>query len=156
MRFSTLTGAAALSAAAMAAEMPVDEFRAAELYDSGLMHQKVMEKKIAHWEAEMAAGVMAPSLYPRLNATKCVNGVAEAIPGDPLHTFRCKNFDLLDFINHEDLGSLGRYQDIKSGSSAWGWTDPKSGREFVASGVYDGVSFIEILPEGRMLPVAFL
>jgi hypothetical protein len=53
MRFSTLTGAAALSAAAMAAEMPVDEFRAAELYDSGLMHQKVMEKKIVRQPAPL-------------------------------------------------------------------------------------------------------
>jgi choice-of-anchor B domain-containing protein len=99
---------------------------------------------------------MNATSWPRLNPTKCVNGVAEAIKGDPLHTFRCKNFDLLDFINHEDLGSFGRYQEIKSGSSAWGWTDPESGREFIASGVFDGVSFIEILPEGRMLPVAFL
>jgi hypothetical protein len=159
MRFSTSIAGAVLSAAvapSMAREMPVDELKAAKLYDSGLIHQQLIAKKIAHWEAEQAAGLMNATSWPRLNPTKCVNGVAEAIKGDPLHTFRCKNFDLLDFINHEDLGSFGRYQEIKSGSSAWGWTDPESGREFIASGVFDGVSFIEILPEGRMLPVAFL
>jgi hypothetical protein len=34
---------------------------------------------------------MAGDQFPRLNATKCVNGIAEAISGDPLHTFKCKN-----------------------------------------------------------------
>ncbi|CAG9957107.1 unnamed protein product [Clonostachys rosea f. rosea IK726] len=159
MRLSSAIGVAIISAAngpAMAKELPVDEARAARLYDSGVIHQELISKKIAHWEAEMEAGLMAGDQFPRLNATKCVNGIAEAISGDPLHTFKCKNMDLLDFINHEDLGSTGYYQNIRSGSSTWGWTDPESGREFIASGVYDGVSFIEILPEGRMLPLAFL
>lgn len=39
----------------------------------------------------MEAGLMASDQFPRLNATKCVNGIAEAISGDPLHTFKCKN-----------------------------------------------------------------
>jgi hypothetical protein len=29
--------------------------------------------------------------YPRLNYTKCVNGIAEAIPGDAASTFKCKD-----------------------------------------------------------------
>jgi choice-of-anchor B domain-containing protein len=158
MRFSTLTGAAALSAAvapAAARELPVDEERAARLYDSGVIHDQLMSLKMSHWEAEVESGLMDAGQFPRLNQTKCINGFADAIPGDPLHKFRCKNFDLYDFVNHEELGSFG-YNGIRSGSSAWGWTDPDSGREFVASGVYDGVSFIEVLPEGKLLPLGFL
>ncbi|KFA49962.1 hypothetical protein S40293_01205 [Stachybotrys chartarum IBT 40293] len=159
MRFSTATSAAVLSAAVapvLGKEMPVDEERAARLYDSGVIHEELMARKLAYWEAEVDAGLFDASQWPRLNFTQCINGIAEAIPGDPLHTFRCDNFDLYDFINHEELGSFGYNNGVRSGSSAWGWTDPDSGREFIASGVFDGVSFIEILPEGKLSPVGFL
>ncbi|KAK7211480.1 hypothetical protein V2G26_018658 [Clonostachys chloroleuca] len=91
MRLSSAIGVAIISAAngpVMAKELPVDEARAARLYDSGVIHQELISKKIAHWEAEMEAGLMASDQFPRLNATKCVNGIAEAISGDPLHTFK--------------------------------------------------------------------
>ncbi|RXG43895.1 hypothetical protein VDGE_30492 [Verticillium dahliae] len=155
MRFSA---AVALTAATVVVgrELPVDEDRAAELFDSGVRHMDLMAKKIAHWEAEEAAGLMDASKWPRLNYTKCVNGYAEAVPGSPLHKFKCKNMDLHDFLSHEDLGSFGREYRGKSGSSSWGWTDPESEREFVVSGMYDGCAMIEILPEGRMLNLGFL
>ncbi|KAH7324564.1 hypothetical protein B0I35DRAFT_388417 [Stachybotrys elegans] len=158
MRFTTVTGAVLSAAVAPAwgREVPVDEERAARLYDSGVIHDELMAMKMNHWQSEANMGLMDASAFPRLNYTRCVNGIAEAIPGDPLHTFRCKNFDLYDFINHEELGSTGYNNGIRSGSSAWGWTDPESGREFIASGVFDGVSFIEILPEGKLLPLGFL
>ncbi|KXH69148.1 hypothetical protein CSAL01_10097 [Colletotrichum salicis] len=44
----------------------------------------------------------------------------------------------------------------RTGSTVWGWTDPSSGREFIASGLYDGTSFIEVLPDGRLLHLGFL
>ena len=63
----------------------------------------------------------------------------------------------------------------RTGSSAWGWTDPKSGREFAGkshtartcdvvqaadsyavSGMFQGAAFIEILKTGRMVELAFL
>ncbi|CAI6096704.1 unnamed protein product [Clonostachys chloroleuca] len=161
MRFTSLASAVALSAAVptLGKELPKDEQRAAELYDSGYIHEKLIETKIAHWEAEEAAGLMDSTQWPRLNYTKCINGKAEAVPGNPLLTFKCKNkrqIDLYDFINHATLGSPNTDYRGKSGSSSWGWTDPESGREFIASGLYDGVSFIEILPEGRMLHLGFL
>jgi len=54
--------------------------------------EKMMMKKFAHWDAELEAGAMDAAQWPRLNyTTKCVNGIAAAIPGDPHHTFRCKN-----------------------------------------------------------------
>lgn len=34
---------------------------------------------------------MDSTKWPRLNYTKCVDGIAAAVPGDPLLTFRCKN-----------------------------------------------------------------
>jgi hypothetical protein len=46
------------------------------------------------WKAEEAAGLMDSTKWPRLNYTKCVDGVAAAVPGDPLLTFRCKNVSL--------------------------------------------------------------
>ncbi|EEY23125.1 conserved hypothetical protein [Verticillium alfalfae VaMs.102] len=140
----------------MAKELPKNEELAAELYDSGVIHEQMMAKKMAHWTAEFEAGLLQSSKWPRLNYTKCVNGYAEAIKGDPLHKFKCKNIDLYDFINHSELGSPNSDASFRTGSSAWGWTDPESGREFVTSGMYDGAAFLEVLPEGRLLHLGFL
>jgi choice-of-anchor B domain-containing protein len=120
-----------------------------------------MENKKAKWLAEYDAGILDSSKWPRLNYTKCVNGKAEAVKGDPNHTFKCKNVDLYDFINHATLGSSNGYPDtgiypFLTGSGSWGWVDPESGREFVASGMYDGTAFLEILPEGRFAQLGFL
>lgn len=46
MRLTGLTGVVVLTAAAAGRELPVDELRAAELYDSGVVHQKIMDHKI--------------------------------------------------------------------------------------------------------------
>jgi hypothetical protein len=132
-----------------------------ELYDNGAMHQRNMNAKKAAWLAEADMGLLDSTQWPRLNYTKCTNGVAAAVPGDPNLTFRCKNMDLYDFINHATLGSPNGWDEdgsglLLTGSSSWGWTDPDSGREFIASGMYDGTAFIEILPEGRMLHLGFL
>jgi hypothetical protein len=120
-----------------------------------------MQYKMDLWLAEAEAGRLDSSQWPRLNYTKCINGKAEAVPGDPLQTFSCKNMDLYDFISHSALGSPNGWDEkgdglLLTGSSSWGWTDPKSGREFVAIGQYDGISFVEVLRIGRLSPVAFL
>ncbi|KAL2754108.1 hypothetical protein ACRALDRAFT_2138463 [Sodiomyces alcalophilus JCM 7366] len=162
MRFNTLSGAAlAAASVAVARELPKNEAKAAELYDSGELHERLMRQKISAWRAEYDAGLLSSEKWPRLNYTKCIDGKAEAVPGDPMLTFRCKNIDLYDFINHATLGSPNGWDELKdglllTGSSSWGWTDPDSGREFVASGMYDGTAFLEILPEGRLLHLGFL
>lgn len=48
MRFTKATAGAVLSAASsvVAREMAVDEARAAELYDSGVLHEKIMKTKM--------------------------------------------------------------------------------------------------------------
>ncbi|CZT10353.1 uncharacterized protein RAG0_14846 [Rhynchosporium agropyri] len=157
MRFTSTASALVLGAAAvLAKELPKDELKAVA-YDSGDVMENMMMKKFAHWDAELEAGAMNSAQWPRLNwTTKCVDGIAAAIPGDPHHTFRCKNTDLYDFINHATLGSPISDSAGRTGSSAWGWTDPKSGREFAVSGMYQGAAFIEILKTGRMKELAFL
>ncbi|KAM0322000.1 hypothetical protein ACHAQA_009741 [Verticillium albo-atrum] len=160
MRISTLSGAALSAAsAAMAKEMPKDQAKAVA-YDSGAVHHANMEHKLAYWEEQRIVGALDSTQFPRLNYTKCINGKAEAIAGDPMNTFACKNMDLYDFINHATLGSPNGWNNptdgLLVGSSSWGWTDPDSGREFIANGMYDGTAFLEILPEGKLLHLGFL
>ncbi|GAB7359548.1 hypothetical protein MBLNU230_g6736t1 [Neophaeotheca triangularis] len=116
-----------------------------EEYDSGAVHEMLMGMKMAQWDAEIEAGTMESSQYPELGYTKCIDGFAEAIPGDQNNTFQCNNIDLYHFLPHSALGSTEG-----QGSSSWGWTDPESGREFVAIGQYDGTAFAEITSEGKM------
>ncbi|EHK96539.1 hypothetical protein M7I_7748 [Glarea lozoyensis 74030] len=152
MRFTSL-GALALSAgAAFSKEIAKDEVRGAELYDSGIKHSKIMAaKKVglgyanftqAHWESEAAAGAMDSSQFPKLGYTKCINGFADAVPGDPLYKFKCKNVY---------LGAP-----TGEGSSTWGWTDPDSGREFIAHGAYEGTAMVEITKTGQLVKLGFL
>lgn len=85
---ASIAAAAGLAAVSvMAKEMPVNEARHNELYKTGKVMDNIMEYKKNHYAAEKAAGLLNSSQWPRLNYTKCINGVAEAIKGDPLHTF---------------------------------------------------------------------
>ncbi|KAM9884366.1 hypothetical protein VDGL01_01527 [Verticillium dahliae] len=160
---SYLGSLALLASSALAKEVAVNEAVAAELYDSGLVHKAVMDRKMVSfllksvfrmdrltrgtqnfWKTARESGVFKSEQYPELNATKCVNGWAEAIVGDRHNTFRCNNVDLVHFLPHIALGSPGA-----EGSSSWGWTSDDD-REFVAVGQYDGTAFIEIGKDGRM------
>lgn len=51
----------------------------------------------AHWKKEEEMGLMDSTKWPRLGYTPCKNGVAEAVKGDPLHKFRCKNVSIRSF-----------------------------------------------------------
>ncbi|PNH42963.1 hypothetical protein VD0004_g4453 [Verticillium dahliae] len=138
-----------LAAAAMGKEMAVDEARAAEFYDSGVVHEEIMNHKMELWAAERESGVRNSDQYPELGYTPCVDGWIEAIPGDRNNTFRCFNFDLTHFLSHGALGSSG------AGSGSWGWVSD-DGREFVAIGQEDGTTFVEITSEGKMVKLAHL
>ncbi|KAI9150029.1 hypothetical protein HJFPF1_09781 [Paramyrothecium foliicola] len=161
MRFSTVSGAV-LAAASLAQgkEIAKDPVKALD-YDSGKVHAANKKKKVDLWLGEYEAGLLDSSKWPRLNYTKCIDGKAEAVPGDPLQTFKCKNMDLYDFWSHAALGSPGGWDELGdgnllTGSSSWGWVDPESGREFVASGLYDGTALLEVLPEGKLIQLGFL
>ncbi|KAK3955699.1 hypothetical protein QBC32DRAFT_310818 [Pseudoneurospora amorphoporcata] len=123
---------------ALAKEKAVDMSRHAE-YKSGVVMDRIMAHKFEQWEAKMASGALNSTQWPRLNYTKCVNGIAEAIRGDALQTFRCKNMDLYDFINHATLGSPLATDEGAS-----------------AAGMFQGTGFAEILPKGRLLNLGFL
>ncbi|KAI9148186.1 hypothetical protein HJFPF1_12012 [Paramyrothecium foliicola] len=138
-------GSAALLGSALAGLTSAAGAGSKAQYASGEVHHRIMGMKMAQWEEEMAAGLMDSSRYPELGYTPCVNGFAEAIPGDFNNTFRCSNVDLYHFLSHEQLGSWGG-----RGSSSWGWTSA-DGREIVAIGQYDGTAFAEITSEGKLV-----
>ncbi|CRK47571.1 hypothetical protein BN1723_007628 [Verticillium longisporum] len=162
MRFSTLSGTAlAAASGVMAKELAKDLVKGAELYDSGYIHERNMKHKMDAWMGEFDAGLLNSEVWPRLNYTKCIDGKAAAVPGNELLTFRCKNIDLYDFINFATLGSPNGWDELGdgnllTGSGSWGWTDPKTGREFAAIGMFDGTAFVEILKEGRLAQLGFL
>ncbi|KAJ0124584.1 hypothetical protein J7T55_005923 [Diaporthe amygdali] len=117
-----------------------------EMYQSGKVHEAIMEYKMDEWEQRRADGAYNTSQFLQAlpAPVKCVNGQAVVVPGDRLQTFRCGNLDLQDFKTHAELGSRSG-----SGSSSWGWTSPE-GREFGAIGQADGTAFIEISKTGRI------
>lgn len=147
VRITTRAGVSllALLSPVLAKEMPVDEELAITRYDSGIVHEELMAKKMRSWDRQREAGLMNSALYPELGYTECNDGIAEAIKGDRNNTFRCSNADLYHFLSHADLGSA-----MGEGSSSWGWTS-SDGREFVAIGQADGTAFVEITSKGKMI-----
>lgn len=118
-------------------------------YESGVVHEAIMETKHASWDRQRESGEMDSSQYPALPLdipfVKCEGGLATVVPGDANQTFQCNNMDMYDFKSHADLGSFAG-----EGSSSWGWTSPE-GREFVAIGQADGTAFAEISKEGKLV-----
>lgn len=142
-----VAGIACSSAAAK--ELPPDDVKGAELYETGIMMDRVMSLKLEVWEARDALGTYNSSNYPSRSfadgPVACVNGLAEVVPGDADQTFRCSNIDFYDFVSHADLGGP-----IAQGSSSWGWTSD-DGREFVAIGQGEGTAFAEVSSEGKLI-----
>lgn len=126
-------------------EIQVNEAVAEELYDSGIVHEKLMNAKMTEWARRKEAGEFESEKYPALGYTPCIDGYAEAIKGDGNNTFRCHNADLYSFLSHSALGSASG-----EGSSSWGWTSD-DGREFVAIGQFDGTAFAEINKDGKLI-----
>ncbi|PNS16945.1 hypothetical protein CAC42_4909 [Sphaceloma murrayae] len=141
---------AAVASKAFGMEIDMTNVASSEEYLSGAVHAKGMKMKMEQWDAEIAAGLMNSTQYPELGYTKCVDGLAAAIPGDANNTFQCNNIDLYHFLSHAQLGSTQG-----QGSSSWGWTHKRSGREFVAIGQFDGTAFVEI-KRGRMVYIGRL
>jgi len=151
MRVTSAISVLALATTAFSKEKPKDLRLGVELYDSGIMMDSIMQEKLSYWQSQLESGAMRAAQWPKLGYAECVDGFAIPIAGDPAHKFRCKNTDLYSFINHADLGAAsGR------GSSSWGWTDPLSGREFIASGAYEGTALLEITNVGQLVKLGFL
>ncbi|PPJ54788.1 hypothetical protein CBER1_04020 [Cercospora berteroae] len=134
-----------------------------EQYESGEVHQMILDMKNAQWDALEAAGALNSSQWPswknwdqldrrvKRDRLRCRDGQAIAEPGNPMQTFRCDNMDLYDFINHNDLGggeADPRFPN-RRGSSVWGWVGPR-GRQFALIGQHTGTAFVEIDRRGKM------
>ena len=60
---------------------------------------------------------------------RCVDGIAGMFP--------CKNMNLAAFLPLAEMGSTWS-------NDIWGWTDPKTGREYAVMGLGDGTGFIDV------------
>ncbi|KAF2716302.1 hypothetical protein K431DRAFT_20770 [Polychaeton citri CBS 116435] len=105
-------------------------------YESGRVHELVMQNKFTSWNQHKAHGDYRSGKWRswekwrngpgKRGPVKCKDGLAIVEHGNPNQTFQCKDMDLYDFKSHADLGSF-----TGEGSSSWGWTSD-DGREFVA------------------------
>jgi hypothetical protein len=89
MKLST-TAAVALPAFATA-------FYSKQEYVSGVVHADIMSEKLKQWDSRRANGDYDSKKWNGFKGSRvpCRNGVAEAVKGDPLQTFRCKDMDLV-------------------------------------------------------------
>lgn len=78
-------------------------------------------------------------LSPDVGYDAIVNGQKRCDAGN-VEQFRCQDVDLLSFLPVRMMGGSRGVQL----SGMWGWTDPRSGREFALMGRMDGTSFVEV------------
>ncbi|KAK4235075.1 hypothetical protein C8A03DRAFT_46719 [Achaetomium macrosporum] len=149
VRNAAIAVMAALGTLTSAKEVAVNMQLKAELYDSGVVHERIMTLKHRVWGELAAQGVFDSTQYKTFPQKKdyiqCKDGVAALVPGDPTSTFRCKGLDLYDFKTHAQLGSSSG-----AGAGSWGWTSP-DGREFVAIAQEDGTAFAEVSKKGKLI-----
>ncbi|KAI5359299.1 putative choice-of-anchor B domain-containing protein [Septoria linicola] len=134
-----------------------------EQYESGEVHQMILDMKNKQWDALEAAGALNSSQWPswstwdkldrrvKNNRLQCRRGVAVAEEGNPMQTFRCDNMDLYDFMNHNDMGggeADPRFPN-RRGSSIWGWVGPRN-RQIALIGQQTGTAFVEVDRRGKM------
>ncbi|RYP74860.1 hypothetical protein DL771_002781 [Monosporascus sp. 5C6A] len=140
---SLAAAAVALVATTFGKEMAKDPQRAAELYDSGLMHEMIMSKKETFWARERKAGIYTQD-WPELHFAQCRDGKAVPFRDQPTNFYRCNNVNLHHFLSHKALGST-----VGEGSSSWGWVSD-DGREFAIIAQGDGAAFAEITNAGKL------
>jgi choice-of-anchor B domain-containing protein len=76
-----------------------------------------------------------------LSAQRCLNGFAGAYP--------C---EMVDQISELPLGLF----EAQNANDIWGWTNPETGREFVAFGLFNKTAFIDITTPEHPLYLGFL
>lgn len=134
----------ALVALASSKEMPKDPVRAAALYDSGVLHERIMAEKESGWKANsLTFNRMGGPQYPELHFAQCRDGKAVPFRDEKDNFYRCNNVNLHHFLSHTDLGSK-----VGEGSSSWGWVH--KGREFAIIAQADGAAFAEITNAGKL------
>jgi hypothetical protein len=89
MKFTTaLLGLAAQ--VALGKEMPKDPVRAAELYDNGEMHMKIMNRKESFWASRREMRLFAEE-WPELHFAQCKDGKVVPFRDQPDNFYRCNN-----------------------------------------------------------------
>jgi hypothetical protein len=82
---------AGLSVLASAALVGANKYSEAE-YDSGKVHEAIMEAKFATWDRQRAAGAFDSEQYPSVDEKiECIDGLVTVVEGDANNTFRCNN-----------------------------------------------------------------
>jgi hypothetical protein len=82
------------AAVAFAKEIPRDPVRHAELYESGVMHERIMMMKEEHWAQNRIDGVFntaAATYYEELHFAQCRDGKSIPFRDQPTKFFRCNN-----------------------------------------------------------------
>jgi choice-of-anchor B domain-containing protein len=82
---------------------------------------------------DLRAAARAPKPDAGIRAAKCRNGLAGEYP--------CDNVNLL---GHLTLAEIGAKNETEIGNDSWGWTDPRTKREYAIVGRSDGTAFVEI------------
>jgi hypothetical protein len=91
-----VAGVLALSPAVFAREMARNEKMGAELYESGIMMERILSAKQEFWSEQRALGVYESAQYQEVSEKiQCLNGLATVVEGDPKQTFRCINVGVL-------------------------------------------------------------
>jgi choice-of-anchor B domain-containing protein len=90
---------------------------------------KVDDQKVQ----DLRAAARAPKPEAGIRSAKCRNGLAGDYP--------CDNVNLL---GHLTLAEIGAKNETEIGNDSWGWTDPKTKREYAIVGRSDGSAFVEI------------
>jgi choice-of-anchor B domain-containing protein len=89
----------------------------------------------------------APAQERPTRFAPCVNGFAGAFP--------CRSVDLLHYFSMDEIGG-GLEVGTGRGSDVWGWTDPKTRREYVLAGRENGTAIVDITDPLRPVYVANL
>lgn len=110
------TGLLALASLALAKEIPRDPKRHAELYESGLMHERLMNIKHTAWAEQEAviaaeaaatqaglsgarlASALAVDPFPEEHFAQCRDGKSVPIRDQPLKFYRCKNVSIYSSV----------------------------------------------------------
>jgi hypothetical protein len=82
------------AAVVLAKEIPREPLRHAELYESGVMHERIMMLKEEHWAQNRIDGVFntaAAAYYEELHFAQCRDGKSIPFRDQPDKFFRCNN-----------------------------------------------------------------
>jgi hypothetical protein len=87
-----LVAFSALAALTAGKEIPKDPVRAAALYDSGVLHERIMAEKERGWAANAVKFNRAGGpQYPELHFAQCRDGKAVPFRDEKDNFYRCNN-----------------------------------------------------------------